>query len=149
MAIELPPDFDEFLRSLSEHEVEFLLIGGIAVALHGYPRATQDLDVWIDRTQTNAQRIVAALRAFGFDVPQLTVDLFLTPDRIVRMGVPPMRIEILGEIAGVEFADCVERAVTFTIGAIEVPVISLADLRLNKAAAGRPKDLDDLANLPP
>ena len=149
MAIELPGDFDEFLRSLNDHRVDYLLIGGIAVALHGYPRATQDLDVWIDRRRANAERVVAALRAFGFDVPELTAELFLDPDRIVRMGVSPLRIEILGEIAGVEFADCLPRAVTFAIGGADVPVISLTDLRRNKAAAGRPKDLDDLANLPP
>ena len=92
MAIELPGDFDEFLRSLNDHRADYLLIGGIAVALHGYPRATQHLDVWIDRRRANAERVVAALRAFGFDVPELTAELFLDPDRIVRMGVSPLRI---------------------------------------------------------
>jgi predicted nucleotidyltransferase len=148
MAIELPTDFTEFLRSLTEHEVEFILIGGIAVALHGYPRATQDLDVWIARRRDNAERIVAALQSFGFDVPELEPELFLVPARIVRMGVPPLRIEILGEIDGVEFDDCMDRAVEFPVGGTSVPVIALSDLRRNKQAAGRPKDLDDLEHLP-
>ncbi len=132
MAIELPAEFDEFLKSLIDHHVEFLLIGGIAVALHGYPRATQDLDVWISRTEENAQRVVDAVRAFGFDLPTLRPDLFLARDRIVRMGEPPLRIELLGDIDGVEFADCARRAVTFAIGDAEIPVIALADLRRNK-----------------
>ena len=146
--IEFPPDFIEFLRSLNANGVDYLLVGGFAVAIHGYPRATADMDVWVATAQDNAQRIVSALRQFGFDVPGLEPDLFVIPDQIIRMGVAPIRIEILTSIDGVEFADCARRAVTHRIGEDRVPVIGLDDLKANKAASGRNKDLDDLDNLP-
>ena len=93
--IEFPQDFSEFLKLLNAHRVEYLLIGGFAVALHGYPRATADMDVWVARDRSNAERLVSCLREFGFDTPNLTPELFDDPNRIVRMGVAPLRIEIL------------------------------------------------------
>ena len=146
--IEFPPDFSEFLKSLTDHGVEFLLVGGFAVALHGYPRATADMDVWIARHHDNAVRVVAALRSFGFNLPDLYPEIFEEPDRVVRMGRAPMRIEILTDIDGVDFGACVERSEPTTIAGTQVRVISLADLKANKRAAGRAKDLDDLENLP-
>ena len=146
--IEFPSDFSEFLRLLNDHRVEYLLVGGFAVALHGYPRATADIDVWVERTRTNAERSVAALRLFGFDLATLTAELFLEPDRVVRMGSAPIRIEILTSIDGVTFADCKPRAVVHAVDGSEVPVIGLDDLKINKLASGRNKDLDDLENLP-
>ncbi len=146
--IEFPPDFIEFLRSLNANGVDYLLVGGFAVAIHGYPRATADMDVWVGTAKENAERIVAALRQFGFDVPGLDPDLFVVPDQIIRMGVAPIRIEILTSIDGVEFADCARRSVIHRIGEDHVPVIGLDDLKTNKAASGRNKDLDDLDNLP-
>jgi predicted nucleotidyltransferase len=144
----LTDDFREFLRLLNAHRVEYLLIGGYAVALHGYPRATVDLDVWVRRTPENADRVIDALRAFGFDSPQLEQRLFVLADQIVRFGVPPFRIEILTTIAGVDFDPCRGRGETFDVGGLEVPVISLDDLKVNKRAAGRHKDLADLEQLP-
>jgi hypothetical protein len=144
----LPADFKDFLSLLDAHRVEYLLIGGYAVAYHGYPRATVDLDVWIARTPDNAQRTVAALYEFGFTDPVLRPALFLEQDRIVRMGVPPFRIEIATTISGVEFDDCYRSRVDAVIDGVVVPVIDLANLRRNKQAAGRNKDLDDLENLP-
>ena len=146
--IEFPSDFSEFLRLLNVHDVEYLLVGGFAVALHGYPRATADIDVWVARRADNATRIVAALRDFGFDVPSLTDDLFLDPERIVRMGVAPLRIEILTSIDGVDFDDCVKRSIARMVGGCPIPVIGLEDLKTNKRASGRNKDLADLENLP-
>lgn len=146
--IEFPPDFAEFLKSLNANEVEYLLVGGFAVAIHGYPRATADMDVWVAVASDNASRIVAALRQFGFDVPGLEPDLFLVPDQIIRMGVAPIRIEILTGIDGVEFDDCAARAIAYRVGDEQVPVIGLDDLKVNKTASGRNKDLDDLENLP-
>lgn len=146
--IEFPPDFSEFLKSLTDHGVEFLLVGGFAVALHGYPRATADMDVWIARRHDNAVRVVAALRAFGFDLPNLSPEIFEEPDRVVRMGQAPLRIEILTDIDGVEFGACAGRSDTTTIDGTQIPVISLSDLKANKQACGRAKDLDDLENLP-
>jgi hypothetical protein len=143
-----PPDFADFLKLLSSHGVEFLLIGGYAVGIHGYPRGTADLDVWIASTPVNAQRIVDALRDFGFTTPELTPSLFLDPDKVVRMGVPPLRIDILTTIAGVSFDDCFGRRDVVSVGDVQVPVISLPDLKANKQATGRSQDLADIEHLP-
>jgi hypothetical protein len=136
------------LKLLSSHGVEFLLIGGYAVGIHGYPRGTADLDVWVASTPANAQRIVDALREFGFGTPELNPSLFLDPDRVVRMGVPPLRIDILTTIAGVSFDDCFSRREVVSVGEIDVSVISLADLKANKQATGRSQDLADVEHLP-
>jgi len=146
--INLPPDFSEFLRLLNAHQVEYLLIGGYAVAYHGYPRATADMDIWIATHPRNAARVVAALKEFGFDVPALSVELFQTENQIVRMGKPPVRIEIVTGISGVNFAECYAARVIHVLDGLEVSLISLHHLKLNKRAAGRYKDLDDLENLP-
>lgn len=148
MDIELPPDFREFLRSLNVHRVKYLLIGGYAVGYHGYPRATQDLDVWVPPDLKNAERLVAALREFGFDMPELIPALFLEEQRIIRMGVPPLRVGIATGISGVQFEQCYRRRVTSVIDGIRVNLINLSDLKRNKRASGRHKDLDDLEHLP-
>lgn len=144
----LPPDFKEFLRLLNEHDVEYLLIGGYAVGYYGYVRATADIDVWIARNENNAEKTVGALREFGFDVPGLSAELFLQAGNIVRMGVPPFRIEILTSLSGVEFEDCFKQCVVDTFDGVEIPVISLEHLKINKKASGRLKDLVDLEHLP-
>jgi predicted nucleotidyltransferase len=148
MDIGLPKDFRDFLRLLDAEGVEYLLIGGYAVAYHGYPRATEDIDIWIASSPQNAQRIIRALKEFGFDVPELNPDLFLKPESIVRMGLPPLRIELSTTISGVDFAECYQSRVTETIDGIPVSIINLADLRKNKKASGRHRDLDDLERLP-
>jgi hypothetical protein len=148
MEIVLPPDFKEFLRLLNAHNVDYLLIGGYAVGYHGYPRATHDMDVWIGVSPVNAERVVAALRVFGFDVPALSPALFLSENAIVRMGVPPMRIEIVTGISGVTFEPCYAERVVAKIDDVQTNIISLCDLKLNKKASGRHKDLDDIENLP-
>ena len=144
----LTDDFKEFLRLLNAHGVDYLLIGGYAVALHGYPRATIDLDVWVHASTDNADRIMAALRAFGFDSPLLEPRLFLAPDQIVRFGVPPFRIELMTTLSGVEYDACRARAVVHDVDGVPVPVISREDLKTNKRASGRHKDLADLDQLP-
>jgi hypothetical protein len=148
MDVELPPDFEEFLSLLNSHGVKYLLIGGYAVGYHGYPRATGDLDIWVALDPVNADRIVAALRAFGFDLPQLSPDLFLQDESMVRMGVPPIRIEILTAVSGVRFEECYAERVVDIISGVEVPFISLHHLKANKQASGRLKDLNDLEHLP-
>ena len=148
VSINLPPDFREFLRLLNAHQVEYLLIGGYAVAYHGYPRATADMDIWIATHPRNAARVVAALKEFGFDVPELSVELFQAENQIVRMGVPPVRIEVATGISGVTFAACYADRVIDVLDSLEVSLINLHDLKRNKRAAGRHKDLDDLENLP-
>lgn len=146
--VNLPPDFKEFLKLLNAHRVEYLLIGGYAVAYHGYPRATADMDIWIATHPPNAQKIITVLKEFGFDLPELTAELFQKEDQIIRMGVPPVRIEIATTISGVTFAECYESRVVDVLDEVEVNVIDLAHLKINKRAAGRHKDLDDLENLP-
>jgi hypothetical protein len=145
-SLELPPDFKELLSLLNSHGVEYLLIDGYAVGYHGYPRATQDLDIWIAIHPDNAKRLVAALHAFiGAD---LTPDRFMQEGTIMRMGVPPMRIDITNQISGVSFGECYARRVVDTVAGIQVNIISLDDLKNNKRTAGRPKDLADLSYLP-
>ena len=148
MDLELPPDFKEFLKLLNAQKVEYLLIGGYAVGYYGYPRTTADMDIWIAIHPQNAQRTVAALREFGFDVPELSPELFLKEGQIIRMGEPPLRIEIATTISGVEFDECFAERQVDTFDDIEVNLISLKHLKLNKKASGRYKDLNDLENLP-
>ena len=148
MDIGLPPDFKDFLRLLDAEGVEYLLVGGYAVAYHGYPRATEDMDIWIGSHAKNAQRIISALKQFGFDVPELTTELFLKPESIVRMGVPPLRIELATTISGVDFGECYMARVTEVIDGVKVSIINLPHLKENKKASGRFRDLDDLEHLP-
>jgi hypothetical protein len=140
-------DLREFLRSLGRHEVEYLLVGGYAVSLHGFPRNTADLDVWIRPVPANADRVMAALRGFGFAPGPAEREALLTPGRILRLGYPPVRIELLTAPSGVEFVSCRSRAVILPIDGTEIPVLSLDDLIANKRAAGRPKDLIDALEL--
>src|ERR1035437_9666181 len=99
MDIELPSDFKEFLKLLNDKEVRYLLIGGYAVGYHGYPRATSDMDIWIDLHPDNAVRVVTALQEFGFNLPELKPEIFSKENAIIRMGIPPMRLEISTGIA--------------------------------------------------
>jgi hypothetical protein len=145
---ELPPDFSEFLKLLNAHGVEYLIIDGYAVGFHGHPRATADIDIWIPQRQETATRVVAAIREFGFDTPQLTPALFMGPDQVIRLGRAPVRIEVLTSIAGVEFDDCASRAIDTVLADVPVRIIGLADLKRNKRAAGRHQDLADLDHLP-
>jgi hypothetical protein len=143
-----PQDFADFLKLLNSHRVEFLLIGGYAVGLHGYPRGTADLDVWVAMNPDNANRLVEALREFGFDTPELNPALFLEEDKLVRMGVPPLRIDILTSIPGVTFKESFGRRKVVSAGDLDIPVISLEDLKANKRATGRREDLTDVDHLP-
>ena len=144
----LPPDLKDFLRLLNSSEAEYLLVGGYAVGYYGYPRATGDMDIWIARSSGNAANVMAALQAFGFSSSGVLPALFLMPDKVFRMGNPPLRIELLTDITGVEFAACWESRVVSLIEDITVNIISLDDLKRNKLASGRLKDKNDLKHLP-
>ncbi len=148
MDIELPNDFKEFLRLLNSHRVEYLLIGGYAVGYHGYPRATNDIDVWVAIHTDNAERLVNVMQAFGFSVPGLSKELFLEQEKIIRMGVPPMRIEVLTSISGVIFDECYAARIVGKMDGVQVNLINLDHLKQNKKASGRYKDLSDLEHLP-
>lgn len=147
MELELPNDFKEFLKSLNAHGVKYLLVGGFAVAFHGYIRTTNDIDVWVAIESDNANRLVAALEEFGFGTPELEPKLFLDIDRIVRMGIEPMRIEVTTTIDGVDFNDCYNRRIETALDGVPVKVIDLNDLTANKRASGRGKDLIDVDEL--
>ena len=143
--IRLQADLKEFLRLLGSNRVEYLLIGGYAVGYYGYPRPTGYLDVWIAISPQNAQRVVSALSEFGFTS---SANMFLKENSHVRMGVPPFRLEILTTIDGVDFPECYAARNIGVIDEVEVSLINLRDLRVNKKASGRLKDLSDLENLP-
>ena len=144
--IQLPPDFREFLKLLNSNEVEYLVIGGYAVNYYGFPRATADLDIWIAIYPENAHRVAETLRKFGFSQAQEAA--FLEPRKIIRMGVPPVRLEILTSITGVEFSECYARRLQGEMDGVSVPLIQLDDLKRNKQATGRLKDRLDLEQLP-
>jgi predicted nucleotidyltransferase len=144
----LPPDFKDFLRLLNAQGVEYLVVGGYAVGYYGHARATADLDVWIAAHPHNASKMVHVLRDFGFDSEALSAELFLKPDAIIRMGVPPIRIEILTSVSGVIFDECYRDRKSDVIDGVPVQLISLSHLKTNKKAAGRHKDLSDLEFLP-
>jgi len=144
----LPSEFKEFLKLLNEAEVEYLLIGGYAVGYHGYPRATADMDIWVAVSPDNASKLVHVFRQFGMADASLTAALFQERGKIIRMGVPPMRIEVLTDIDGVAFGDCYAARITADIDGQLVHLISREHLRANKKASGRHKDLDDLEHLP-
>ena len=143
----LNQDFKEFLALLDKHDVRHLIVGGYSVALHGYPRYTKDLDVWVLTDEVNAEKLIAALEAFGFGSLGLTTADFLDPGYVVQLGQPPARIDLLTSLTGVEFEPCWKNRVELVIDGIMLPVISLEDLKRNKRALGRHQDLADLENL--
>jgi hypothetical protein len=124
-----------------------LLIGGWAVGYYGYPRATGDMDIWVSAKRENAFKLINAFKEFGFDVPELSVELFTKENQITRIGVPPLRIEVLTSISGVKFEECYPNRNVVSIDNIEINLINLDDLKKNKAAAKRFRDLDDLENI--
>jgi predicted nucleotidyltransferase len=145
--IHLPQDFKEFLRLLNAYQVEYLLIGGYAVGYFGYPRATADMDIWIAMNPANAERIVTVLKKFGFNLPDLSAELFLKEWQIIRLGEPPVRIEISTTISGVNFDECFAEKEVVELDGEQVNLISLNHLKINKKASGRHQDLADLDNL--
>jgi hypothetical protein len=143
----LPSDFKDFLRLLNSKEVEYLLVGGYAVGYYGYSRATADIDIWIAVNPDNANKVVEVIRDFGFDTPELSSAIFLQESKVIRMGVPPFRIEVLTTISGVTFEECYAEKTVDTLDGIDINFISLKHLKANKKAAGRLKDLNDLEYL--
>jgi predicted nucleotidyltransferase len=135
------------LNLLNSKQIEYLLIGGWAVGYYGYPRATGDMDIWVSSKKENAEKLIKAFKEFGFDVPDLSIDLFTKENQVTRMGVPPLRIEVLTTISGVTFENCFANRKVAIVDDIKINLISLEDLKKNKAAANRYRDLDDLEKL--
>ncbi|MBU0487507.1 MAG: nucleotidyltransferase [Bacteroidetes bacterium] len=140
-------DFREFIECLNKHDAKYLIVGGYAVAFHGHPRYTKDLDVWIWAEADNSKRIIAALHDFGFGSLNLTEKDFQQPEMVVQLGNPPVRIDILTSVSGVAFPECFQSRVTVEIDGLQVNFIDLPSLRTNKKASGRHQDLADLENL--
>ena len=143
----LNKDFKEFAELLNSTGVEYLIVGGYALAAHGHPRYTGDLDIWIRASEANIERLLNVLAQFGFGSLGLTRNDFQTPGAIVQLGYPPARIDLLTAIDGVEFDACHARKVMMKITGVELPIIGLDEFRINKRASGRVKDLADLESL--
>lgn len=145
--VELASDFDEFFGSLIAHGVEFVIVGAYALAFHGVPRFTGDIDVLIRPTTENARQLLSALADFGFPVDELRPDQVVEPTRILQMGVEPVQIHVMSEISGVTWDEAWAGRDTGPCGARELPFIGRQDFVRNKRAAGRLKDLADLEAL--
>lgn len=143
----LNQDFKEFIQSLNDNGVRYLVVGGYAVALHGYPRYTKDMDVWVEMTPENASKIVKALDQFGFGSLGVKAADFTESDQMLQLGYPPARIDILTTLPGVEFSECYPAHVTVNMDDVSVDFIDLENLKKNKKATGRYQDLADLENL--
>lgn len=145
---QLSDDFRDFLISLNEAGVEYLLVGGHAVAHHGYVRPTTDMDVWVAVSETNAERLVQAIRRFfNSAMPGLTKEWFLDPENVTHFGARPNYIEIVPKVSGLNFQEAYPRALAVELDGVAAKIISLADLIANKRASGRAKDIADLEKL--
>ena len=147
--MKLNRDFSEFLRSLGDHDVRYLIIGGYALAAHGHPRYTKDLDVWIWPDLTNAQRLIEALSAFGFGSIGLEVEDFTDPEIVIQLGREPSRIDLLTFATGLDFENAFDNRLMVNLDGVNVPFLSAEDLRTNKLATGRLRDLADADDLAP
>lgn len=147
--MDLARDFDEFIASLIAHGVEFLLVGAYALAFHGAPRFTGDLDVFVRPTLENASRVLAAVRAFGFPVAELRPDDLVDASRILQMGLEPVQIHVMSAISGVSWDDAWRDRAAGRCGRHEVPFLGRDSFLRNKRAAGRPKDLADIDAITP
>jgi hypothetical protein len=146
--MEIGQDFKEFIELLNKHKVQYMVVGGYAVALYGFPRYTGDIDFWIKPDKLNAQHIVDALIDFGFGAVDIAVSDFETENKVIQLGIPPNRIDILTSVDGLTFEESWnQKEVIQTEGAL-INYISLHHLRLNKASSNREKDQLDLKNLP-
>ena len=145
--MKLDKDFNEFVALFVANDVRFLIVGGYALAAHGLPRATGDLDAWVWINPENALKVLSSLEEFGFTGLGITTDDFTRADSIVQLGYPPYRIDILTSIDGIEFNAAWENRLMVNLDGIEVPFISRTDLILNKRLVGRPQDIADVKRL--
>jgi hypothetical protein len=143
----LSKDFKEFIELLNAYEVRYLVVGGYAVAFHGHPRYTKDLDVWIELAPENADKVLKALDEFGFGSLDLKPGDFLESDQIIQLGYPPNRIDILTTLKGLNFEDCYNARENVEIQGLHIAFIDIEHLKKNKRATGRPQDLADAQNL--
>jgi len=140
-------DFKEFIELLIKNKAEYLIVGGYAVGIHGHPRYTGDLDIWLNPTLQNAALILKSVNEFGFSSFNLRSEDFTKPGNVIQLGYPPLRIDLLTEIDGVAFSECFENRKEVKIDNLKVNFIGYADLLKNKKESGRPRDIDDIDNL--
>jgi hypothetical protein len=140
----LNKNFKDMLRALNEAGVEYMVVGAYALAAHGHPRATGDIDFWVRADEENARRVFSALVSFGAPTHQVTVEDFATPGIVFQIGVPPERIDILTSISGVTFLNAWSSRFTIEVEGMTIPVLGLRDLLTNKQSTGRDKDAADI-----
>jgi hypothetical protein len=145
--MEVQPDFRDLLALLNEHKVEYLIVGGYALAFHGAPRFTGDIDIFVRPHPNNAQRVIQALAVFGFQFPDLTVDDFKNPDKVVQLGVPPVRVDLITSLTGVSWEEADSSKEPGLFGDVPVHFIGREQYIANKRATGRKKDLADIEAL--
>ena len=145
--MEVQKDFREFLALLNEHEVKFIIVGGYALAFHGAPRFTGDIDVYVKPDQENAERILNALADFGFSSLDITIDDFQNQDSVIQLGLPPVRIDLITSISGVTWEEADTSKEPGLFGDVSVSYIGKEQFIINKRASGRKKDLADLESL--
>lgn len=145
--MELQPDFRELLESFNKRGVEYLVVGAYALAFHGVPRATGDLDLWVRPDPVNARRVLSALADFGFSALGLAEADFVKGDHVIQLGVSPVRVDLLTSLSGVDWETSAKNSVTVSVGTVSVPIIGRADFIANKRATGRARDRADLEAL--
>jgi hypothetical protein len=143
----LNPDFHDILSAFNAERVEYLLVGAYAVAAHGLPRATGDIDLWVRPSKSNATLVWRALESFGAALDGISIRDLETPELVIQLGLPPRRIDLMTSIDGVEFDSAWEERVNIRVDGIDVPTISRKSLIANKRASGRPQDLADVSRL--
>jgi hypothetical protein len=143
----LNKDFREFIESLNSNKVKYLVLGGYAIAFHGHPRYTKDLDIWLELSEDNAENVMKALDDFGFGSLDLAKEDFLHKGMVVQLGYPPNRIDLINSPDGVEFSECFSSKVVIEIDGLKISIIDLENLKKNKKASGRLQDLADLEKL--
>jgi predicted nucleotidyltransferase len=147
--MKLEKDFSDFVELLNQHGVEYMVVGGYALAFHGEPRFTGDMDIWIDVNASNAEKMVQVMHDFGAASLGFTREDFMDEGIIKQIGQPPLRIDILGAIDGVNYRDAEKDKMFFNSAGLKIPFIGVKDFIKNKEAAGRKKDLQDVKKLKP
>jgi len=140
----LNPDFKDMLSCLRDEKVDFIVVGAYALAVHGFPRATGDIDIWVRSDAENARKVMRALSKFGAPLSDVSENDFAVPEMVLQLGVEPSRIDLLTSIDGVEFAEAWDEKISITINELEIHVLSKGHLIRNKLAAGRDKDQGDI-----
>ena len=143
----LAQDFEDFVKLLNKHQVDYMVVGGYALAFHGKPRHTGDLDIWINSSEANAEKLVLAIKEFGLPSLGLTKSDFMQDGYVTQIGYPPLRIDILNTIDGVKFEDAFPNKLFVDVNGIEVKYIGLKEFIENKTASGRSQDIADLKEI--